>query len=163
EYDERLTVPVWWWLPGAVAAAVLAIEVHLAARSVPLPAVVLPVAALLVGLLLALGRTRVTVRSGELRVAGARLPLRLGSGRAGPARGRRRRGGVRGAAGLGSRRGLPAAGRPGRGHPVLVGEHPAVGRAGRRIAGRPPQVCLNPRGARCVRSGRAAGSGRCGR
>jgi hypothetical protein len=77
EYDERLTVPVWWWLPGAVAAAVLAIEVHLAAPSVPLPAVVLPVAALLVGLLLALGRTRVTVRSGELRVAGARLPLRL--------------------------------------------------------------------------------------
>jgi hypothetical protein len=77
EYDERLTVPVWWWLPGAGAAAVLAIELHLAAPSVPLLAVVLPVAALLVGLLLALGRTRVTVRSGELQVAGARLPLRL--------------------------------------------------------------------------------------
>jgi hypothetical protein len=77
EYDERLTVPAWWWLPAAVAAAVLAIEVHLAARSVPLPAVVLLTAALAAGLLLALGRTRVTVRPGELRVAGVRLPLRL--------------------------------------------------------------------------------------
>ena len=77
EYDERLTVPAWWWLPAAVTAAVLAIELHLAAPAVPLPAVVLPVAALAAGLLLALGRTRVTVRSGELRVGGARLPLRL--------------------------------------------------------------------------------------
>jgi len=75
EYDERLTVPLWWWLVGAVVAGVLAMEVHLALRQQPVLVAVLPAAAVVAGLLLAAGRTRVTVRAGQLRVAGARLTL----------------------------------------------------------------------------------------
>lgn len=75
-YRERLSVP-WWWLPiGAGLAAIFAGEVHLGIR--PLPAVgAYPItAALVLAGLIWLGRTRVTVAAGELRVAGARLPLR---------------------------------------------------------------------------------------
>jgi hypothetical protein len=75
-YDERLRVPLWWWLIGAVVAAILAVEVHLADRHLA-PWVGVAAAGLVVAAaLVALGRVRITVRGGQLRVADARLPLR---------------------------------------------------------------------------------------
>src|SRR6266545_576977 len=77
EYDERLTVPWWWWLVGAGIAGILAVEVHLAAPDLPVPAAYALTAALVAAALFALGRVRITVAAGQLRVADARLPLRF--------------------------------------------------------------------------------------
>jgi hypothetical protein len=75
-YRERLGVP-WWWLPiGAVLAAILAVEVHLGVRGLPIAGAYPITAALVLAGLAWLGRTRVTVAGGEFRVADARLPLR---------------------------------------------------------------------------------------
>ncbi|MFC4021838.1 DUF3093 domain-containing protein [Micromonospora sp. GCM10011542] len=76
-YSERLALPWWLWLAGLVAAALLAVEVWMGAAGVRawLPfAVLLPVTA--VGLWW-LGRIRVAVADGELRVDDARLPARF--------------------------------------------------------------------------------------
>lgn len=75
-YDERLRVPLWWWPIGAGIAAILAVEVHLADRKLP-PWVAGAITAVVVAAaLVALGRIRITVGGGQLRVADARLPLR---------------------------------------------------------------------------------------
>lgn len=75
-YAERLVLPWWLWLPALGLAGLLAAEVHLGAGGarawVPY-AVLLPLTAL--GLWW-LGRIRVAVTDGELRVDDARLPVR---------------------------------------------------------------------------------------
>jgi hypothetical protein len=75
-FDERLSVPLWWYALGIGVAVLLAAEVHM---GYPGPrawigyAVLVPLAVLL---LVRWGRTRVQVVDGELRVAGEALPLR---------------------------------------------------------------------------------------
>ncbi len=76
-YAERLTVPWWMWPAGLGGAALLATEIWLGASGVQawLPFVVLlPAAA---AGLVRLGRIRVAVEGGELRVDDARLPARF--------------------------------------------------------------------------------------
>ncbi|MBQ1073643.1 DUF3093 domain-containing protein [Micromonospora sp. C31] len=76
-YAERLTLPWWLWLGGLGAAALLALEVWMGAPGVRawLPFVVL-LPATFAGLVW-LGRIRIAVRDGELRVDDARLPARF--------------------------------------------------------------------------------------
>jgi hypothetical protein len=76
EYAERLTLPWWAWPAGLAAAGLLAAELWLGATGVRawLPFVVLIPAA--VAALAWLGRIRIAVRDGELRVDDARLPVR---------------------------------------------------------------------------------------
>ncbi|MEU1589202.1 DUF3093 domain-containing protein [Micromonospora sp. NPDC005710] len=74
-YTERLDLPWWLWLAGLVSAALLAVEIWMGASGVRawLPfAVLVPLTA--AGLWW-LGRIRVGVADGELRVDDARLPV----------------------------------------------------------------------------------------
>tara|TARA_B100000519_G_scaffold187699_1_gene184667 strand:+ start:205 stop:681 length:477 start_codon:yes stop_codon:yes gene_type:complete len=78
-YRERLSVPLWWWLPGLGLAALIALEFNQGVRVLPdwvAYAVLLPVAAVA---LVALGRTELRVVSGggdtELWVGDAHLPV----------------------------------------------------------------------------------------
>jgi hypothetical protein len=74
-YAERLRVPWWLWLPALAMAALLAAEVYLGAPGLRtwIPyAVLLPLTA--IGLW-RLGRLRIAVEEGELRVDDARLPV----------------------------------------------------------------------------------------
>jgi hypothetical protein len=75
-YAERLGLPWWWWLAGLALAGLLAAELWLGATGFRawLPFVLLPPAT--VGALAWLGRIRVAVADGELRVDDARLPVR---------------------------------------------------------------------------------------
>ncbi|MEU9823593.1 DUF3093 domain-containing protein [Micromonospora chersina] len=76
-YAERLGLPWWAWPAGLAAAGLLAAELWMGASGVRawLPFVLLlPAAA---AMLWWLGRIRVTVRAGELRVDDARLPVRF--------------------------------------------------------------------------------------
>ncbi|MET8349283.1 DUF3093 domain-containing protein [Micromonospora sp. NPDC005206] len=76
-YAERLDLPWWLWLAGLASAALLAVEIWMGADGVRtwLPfAVLLPATA--AGLWW-LGRIRVAVADGELRVDDARLPVRF--------------------------------------------------------------------------------------
>jgi DUF3093 family protein len=75
-FDERLSVPLWWFLPTIGVAVLLGAEVHMGypgIRSWIGYAVAVP---LCVGALLWLGRIRVRVVDGELRAGDATLPLR---------------------------------------------------------------------------------------
>ncbi|WP_018253523.1 DUF3093 domain-containing protein [Salinispora mooreana] len=76
-YTERLDLPWWLWLGGFAATGLLAAEIWLGASGVRawLPFVLLLPACL--ASLLWLGRIRVTVDDGELRVDDARLPARF--------------------------------------------------------------------------------------
>lgn len=80
QYRETLRTP-WWWYPVALGVgAVLAAEFHVAGVGVTdwVPYVVLlPLAALIVW---SLGRGRVEISGGELRIRGAHLPLEYVSG-----------------------------------------------------------------------------------
>jgi len=74
-FDERLRVPLWWWLPAMGVAALLAAEVHMGYPGVRawLPyLVLLPLAATL---MLVFGRTRVRLTADRLYVGPASLPL----------------------------------------------------------------------------------------
>ncbi|MCI4064940.1 DUF3093 domain-containing protein [Micromonospora sp. R77] len=75
-YAERLTVPWWWWPAGLAVAGLLAAELWLGATGARawLPFVVLLPATVVA--LAWLGRIRVAVADGELRVDDARLPVR---------------------------------------------------------------------------------------
>ncbi|WP_373293128.1 DUF3093 domain-containing protein [Micromonospora sonchi] len=76
-YAERLRLPWWLWLAGLATAALVAAEVWMGGIGVRawLPfAVLLPAA---IGALVWLGRIRVAVSDGELRVDDARLPVRF--------------------------------------------------------------------------------------
>ncbi len=75
-YDERLVVPLGWWLGGLGLAALVAAEVHGGAPGLQ---AVLPYGLLLPGVLvlLALGsRGRIRVSDDVLHVPGARVGLR---------------------------------------------------------------------------------------
>jgi hypothetical protein len=79
-HTERLRVPWWLWPPALAFTALMAAEVYLGVPGrwtwVPY-AILLPATA---GGLWALGRLRVAVSDGELRVDDARLPVRYVSG-----------------------------------------------------------------------------------
>lgn len=75
-FDERLSVPWWWYVPVVGVGVLLGAEVHLGypgVRSWIGYAICVPV---FVVALWSLGRTRVRVQDGELRVGPAVLPLR---------------------------------------------------------------------------------------
>jgi hypothetical protein len=77
EHAERLTLPWWLWLGGLAVGVLLAAEIWMGAAGLRawLPfAVLLPATA--AGLWW-LGRIRVAVTDGELRVDDARLPVRF--------------------------------------------------------------------------------------
>ncbi|XTZ14965.1 DUF3093 domain-containing protein [Micromonospora echinospora] len=76
-HAERLTLPWWLWLGGVAVAVLLAVEIWMGAPGLRawLPFVVL-LPATAAGLWW-LGRIRVTVDDGELRVDDARLPVRF--------------------------------------------------------------------------------------
>ncbi|MFG1951282.1 DUF3093 domain-containing protein [Micromonospora sp. NPDC048830] len=76
-YSERLSLPWWLWLAGVALGGFLGLELWMGADGVRawLPfAVLLPAT---VAALWWLGRIRVAVADGELRVDDARLPLRF--------------------------------------------------------------------------------------
>ncbi len=76
-YTERLRLPWWLWLAGLASAGLVAVELWMGAAGlrawVPF-AVLLPAA---VAAMAWLGRIRVAVTDGELRVDDARLPVRF--------------------------------------------------------------------------------------
>ncbi|SHG72641.1 Protein of unknown function [Jatrophihabitans endophyticus] len=75
EYREVLRTPWWWYLVAVGVAALLAAEFRVAGLhlTVWLPfGIMLPLAA---GVVWWIGRSRVEVVAGELRVRGAHLPL----------------------------------------------------------------------------------------
>ena len=75
-FDERLSVPWWWYVPVVGVGVLLGAEVHMGypgVRSWLGYAVCVP---LLVAALWSLSRSRVRVQGGELRVGPAVLPLR---------------------------------------------------------------------------------------
>jgi hypothetical protein len=75
-FDERLSVPWWWYVPVVGVGVLLGAEVHMGypgVRSWLGYAVCIP---LLVAALWSLSRSRVRVQGGELQVGGAVLPLR---------------------------------------------------------------------------------------
>lgn len=72
-FDERLSVPLWWYLPTVGIGVLLGAEIHMGypgLRSWLGYAVVIPV---LVGAIVWLGRVRVSVRDGVLRADTATL------------------------------------------------------------------------------------------
>jgi hypothetical protein len=74
-FDERLSVPLWWYLPAIGVGALIGAEIHMGypgVRSWIGYAVLIP---LVVLVLFWLSRTRVQVRDGELRVGERSLPL----------------------------------------------------------------------------------------
>ncbi|MEV0729161.1 DUF3093 domain-containing protein [Polymorphospora sp. NPDC050346] len=76
-YAERLSLPWWLWLAGIAAGGLFAAEIWMGAGGVRawLPFVVIP--PLVLGTLWWLGRIRIAVTDGELRVDDARLPVRF--------------------------------------------------------------------------------------
>ncbi|MGH3773198.1 MAG: DUF3093 domain-containing protein [Pseudonocardiaceae bacterium] len=75
-FEEQLTVPLWWWPLGFGVAALLAAEVHLGYPGVRawLPYLLtVPLTSLV---LMRMGRHRVALRGGELRVGPAHVPVR---------------------------------------------------------------------------------------
>jgi hypothetical protein len=75
-FDERLSVPLWWYLPAIGLAVLLGAEVHMGypgIRSWIGYAITIP---LCLGAMVWLSRVRVKVADGELRAGEARLPLR---------------------------------------------------------------------------------------
>jgi hypothetical protein len=76
-FDERLSVPLWWYLPAVGVAVLLGAEVHMGypgVRSWIGYAITIP---LFLGAMVWLGHVRVRVVDGELRAGEARLPLRF--------------------------------------------------------------------------------------
>jgi hypothetical protein len=75
-FDERLSVPLWWYLPALGLAVLLGAEVHMGypgIRSWIGYAITIP---LCLAAMVWLSRVRVQVADGELRAGEARLPLR---------------------------------------------------------------------------------------
>jgi Protein of unknown function (DUF3093) len=91
-FDERLSVPWWWWFPALGVATLLAAEVHMGYPGVRAWAPYLLLAPLAAATLVGLGRTRVRVegsdvndsdikdsdvKDSELWVGRAHVPLRF--------------------------------------------------------------------------------------
>lgn len=74
-YNERLTVPRWWWPMAVGVAALLGAEIHAGYGGLRAVLPYVGVGLLALGGLAALGRGRVRVAGGELLVLDARLPL----------------------------------------------------------------------------------------
>lgn len=79
-YRERLRTPWWWYAVAVVVACLLAAEFHVG--GLPLTdwlsfGILIPLSLIIVWWL---GRSRLEVSGGELRVRGAHLPLRYVSG-----------------------------------------------------------------------------------
>jgi hypothetical protein len=75
-FDERLSVPLWWYLPAIAVGVLLGAEVHMGypgIRSWIGYAILVPLAVIV---LFGLGRTRIQVVDDELRAGDARLALR---------------------------------------------------------------------------------------
>lgn len=75
-FDERLSVPLWWYLPALGVAVLLGAEVHMGypgIRSWIGYAITVPV---FLAAMVWLGRTRVRVVGEELQAGDAALPLR---------------------------------------------------------------------------------------
>ena len=75
-FDERLSVPLWWYLPAIGVGVLLGAEIHMGYTGVREwigYAVFVP---LLVVVLFWLGRMRIQVTNTELSVGQARIPLR---------------------------------------------------------------------------------------
>jgi hypothetical protein len=76
-FSERLAVPWWGWLLPLLAAVLLAAEIHMGYPGVRSWLPYLITVPFTVVMLLRLGRVKVEVRDGELRVGDAHLPLRF--------------------------------------------------------------------------------------
>jgi Protein of unknown function (DUF3093) len=74
-YDERLSVPVTWWLIGGVIVAILGAELWAGFGMVAAIIIYAVLAAVAGGTLLHWGSARVRVTDGELLAGGERLPL----------------------------------------------------------------------------------------
>lgn len=75
-FDQRLSVPLWWYLPAVGLAVLLGAEVHMGYPGIRAwigYAILVP---LFVVAVYRMGRARVRVEGGELRVGDAALPLR---------------------------------------------------------------------------------------
>lgn len=75
-FDERLTVPLWWWPLGFGVATLLAAEVHMGYPGVRAWLPYLLTVPLTSVVLMRMGRHRVALRGGELRVGPAHVPVR---------------------------------------------------------------------------------------
>jgi hypothetical protein len=76
-FDERLSVPWWWYVPAVGLGVLLGAELHLGYPGVRSWLGYVVFVPLLVGALLAMTRSRVRVEGGELRVGSACVPLRF--------------------------------------------------------------------------------------
>jgi hypothetical protein len=74
-FDERLTVPLWWWPVGFGVATLLAAEVHMGYPGVRAWLPYLLTVPLTSAVLMRMGRHRVTLRGSELRVGPAHIPV----------------------------------------------------------------------------------------
>jgi len=75
-FDERLSVPWWWYLPTVGLGVLLGAEVHMGYPGLRSWIGYVLLVPLLVGAVVALGRARIRVEAGELRVGAAAVPLR---------------------------------------------------------------------------------------
>lgn len=89
-FDERLSVPWWWWVPALFVVALVAFEVNLGHPGVPIWLPVVLAVPLVAWGLVRLGRTRVRVDAARPGAAGERSlrvgPATLPVGLAGAAR-----------------------------------------------------------------------------
>lgn len=74
-FDERLTAPWWWWLPGLGVAVLLAAEVHLGYPGIRSWLPYLLTVPLATAVLARMGRQRVRVSGTELCVGPAHVAL----------------------------------------------------------------------------------------
>jgi len=79
-FDERLTVPLWWWPLGLGVAALLAAEVHMGYPGVRAWLPYLLTVPLAAAVLARMGSRHVRLSGGELQVGAAHVPVHhLGS------------------------------------------------------------------------------------
>jgi len=74
-FDERLSVPWWWYVPTVGLGVLLGAEIHMGYPGVRSWIGYVVFVPLLVGVVLALGRARVRVDGGILQVGPATIPL----------------------------------------------------------------------------------------
>lgn len=78
QFDERLHVPLWWWLGAVVITGILGYEIQLSLHESSLSWIAYAVLApLVVWMLWSMGRTRVWVSGNELYAHKAHLPIAM--------------------------------------------------------------------------------------
>ncbi|MFY9807264.1 MAG: DUF3093 domain-containing protein [Pseudonocardiaceae bacterium] len=75
-FHERLTIPLWWWPLGFGVATLLAAEVHMGYPGLRAWLPYLLIVPLVGVVLLRMGRNRIQLCGGELRVGPAHVPVR---------------------------------------------------------------------------------------